>query len=192
MNNLKSEHQLRVEAFMLKAKQEVPTTPTEPSIEIRKLRAALILEEALEIISKGLGLSVWVKGCYDLTEVSYCFEPKIVDVCGAEEADTYTTEAEFNMEETIDGCCDLMVVTTGTLSALGVPDKPFQEEVDNNNLAKFGPGHSWRDDGKLLKPPGHKPPRITLILNAIKNGWDIVTKGTDQADTYSIDPEFYM
>ena len=74
------------------------------------------------------------------------------------------------MVETIDGCCDLAVVTTGTLSACGVPDLPFQQAVDQNNLEKFGPGNTIRDDGKLIKPPGHKPPDIAGILSRLARG----------------------
>ena len=60
----------------------------------------------------------------------------------------------------VDGCCDLSVVTIGTLSACGVPDELFLKLVDENNLAKFGDGHSIREDGKLIKPSDHKPPAI--------------------------------
>jgi predicted HAD superfamily Cof-like phosphohydrolase len=79
----------------------------------------------------------------------------------------FQAHGQFNMEETIDGCCDLSVVTIGTLSTLGVPDKPFLEEVDNNNLAKFGPGGYRNDYGKWVKPPGHKPPDISRILSEL-------------------------
>lgn len=39
-----------------------------------------------------------------------------------------------------------------------------QQLVDENNLAKFGPGGYRRDDGKWIKPPGHKPPAIAKAL----------------------------
>lgn len=149
---MKSEHYKRVEEFMKLAGQEIPNSPQLPSLEVRELRAKLTLEEALEKI-RGLGFAVYaVEGSVNLDDkgwlLSNLYEP--------------------DLEEIIDGCCDLNVITTGTLIACGLPDIVFQNEVDKNNLAKFGPGHSIREDGKLIKPPGHKPPDIKSLLNALK------------------------
>lgn len=147
---MKSEHQLNVEAFMLRAKQEVPLVPTEPSAEVRLLRAKLILEEAQEtIIALGCRIAL-IEG-----DDNFSLEAAI-DEC-----------QPFIMTEVIDGVCDLSVVGIGTLSAMGVPDLPFIREVDANNLAKFKPGHSLREDGKLQKPPGHKPPDLRRILESL-------------------------
>jgi len=151
---LKSAHQVSVEEFMYKAGQEVPSTPTMPSLEIRRLRAKLILEECLETIDAlGFVAEVLIKeSAMGMTE------PILVQ-----------GNNKPNLVEIIDGCCDIKVVTTGTLSACGLPDDPFQYEVDSNNLSKFGPGHSIREDGKLVKPPGHQPPAIQETLEAITN-----------------------
>lgn len=143
-------HQIRVEEFMAKAKQTLPAYPSKPNEEVRRLRARLILEEALETIT-ALGFAVSVDN-----------DPLIVDIADAELR--FHDCKPFNMVEAVDGCCDLSVVTTGTLSALGVADEPFLYLVDTNNLGKFGPGSSIREDGKLIKPPGHKPPNILLEL----------------------------
>lgn len=157
---MKSEHQQRVEEFMRLAGQEVPEVPTKPSNEVRILRAKLIFEEAMETITQGLGVTMLM----DLTQGYQKF------------MDSFKCDGKFNMVETIDGCIDLSVVNTGTLSALGVPDLPFLEEVDKNNLAKFGPG-GYRADGtdekpgpvgKWMKPPGHKPPDIAGVLDDIR------------------------
>jgi predicted HAD superfamily Cof-like phosphohydrolase len=145
----KSDHQLRVEEFMRLAKQEIPAVPTMPCLAVRKLRANIILEEALETI-EALGFTVTLKP-FDLSfELSETCAPDLI--------------------EAVDGCCDLRVVTTGTLSALGVADNAVQEEVDRNNLAKFGPGSYRREsDGKWMKPPGHQKPDLEHIL--ITQGW---------------------
>lgn len=159
----KSHHQQNVEAFMLRAKQEVPLIPTVPYPDVRVLRAKLILEEALETIAAlGVNVSVctsddsgrrtpWTNITFDDTELH--FEPLPRESC--------------NLPEVVDGCCDLRVVTTGTLSACGVPDEYVQGLVDRNNLFKFAPGHSWRADGKLIKPPGHKAPGISRFLSLL-------------------------
>jgi predicted HAD superfamily Cof-like phosphohydrolase len=133
-----------VNDFMRQARQELPDAPTIPSPEVRRLRAKLILEEALETI-EALGFWARVEGQDWSLEDRY----------------------EPNLPLIVDGCCDLKVVTTGTLSACGIPDQPFQDMVDENNLAKFGPGHTIRSDGKLIKPPGHKPPDIQGMIESL-------------------------
>lgn len=140
----KSEHQKSVELFMAKAGQECPTKPCIPSTEIRKLRATLILEEALETIN-GLGFSIEFSG----------ESKKPFQLC-----DNGTPD----LIEIIDGCCDVKVVTTGTLLACGVPDTMAQEIVDQSNLGRFGPGSYKRDDGKWIRPPDWVSPRKELEM----------------------------
>ena len=146
----KTLHQQRVEKFMKLAKQVLPTKPEIPIASVRVLRASLILEEALETI-EGLGLVVEVE--------TYPVEMRRVKI-------RELSNIEPSLVVIVDGCCDLMVVTTGTLSACGVADDTVQTAVDLNNLEKFGSGHSLRADGKLIKPPGHRPPNIKGILDA--------------------------
>lgn len=142
MNDHVSDHYAKVVEFMERAGQEVPTVITEPSKEIRVLRAKLILEEALETI-QALGCYVYDKGDW------------IVDMSSF---DIKADEGEFNLSEVIDGCCDIKVVTTGTLVACGIPDEEPQKMVDDSNLRKFGPGGYRREDGKWVKPKDWVPP----------------------------------
>ena len=53
-----TKEQERVKNWMVKFGQDAPDKPTEIDEKTAKLRAALILEEALETIIKGLGLSI--------------------------------------------------------------------------------------------------------------------------------------
>ncbi len=144
-------HQRRIEQFMRMAGQALPTLPCIPPVEVRRLRAELILEEALETI-KGLGFDVFVEnsgqdeGRFELDDM---YSPDLVEI--------------------VDGCADISVVTIGTLIACGVRDNAILEEVDNNNLSKFGPGSSLSPSGKLIKPPDHKAPEIMRILEAQAN-----------------------
>jgi len=142
---MKTEHQERVEEFMKKAGQVVPARPIMCPNEILRLRANLILEEALETI-EAMGFQVVLKPFDGAIEVGpQVREPDLVKI--------------------VDGCGDISVVTTGTLSALGVKDRPVLEAVDANNLAKFGPGSYRREsDGKWMKPPDHKAPDIMGLL----------------------------
>lgn len=151
----KSISQQRIEKFMGligTASQKVPSSPIMPDASIRELRAKLILEECLETV-RDLG-----------------FAPMIdFDVMNGRR---YLSKEDIALVQTgketligiADGCADIAVVTTGTLSACGLSDVSIQECVDMNNLEKFGPGHSFREDGKLIKPPGHKPPDLDSII----------------------------
>lgn len=131
-----SPHYDRVKQLMQKAGQECPEKPTIPSKEIRRLRAKLILEEAIAETIVALGFRIMsTPSGFEIIEVC---EPSLVDI--------------------IDGCIDTRVVTTGTLISCGIKDIIPCQLVDMNNLNKFGPGSYRREDGKWIKPPGHKPP----------------------------------
>ena len=161
--NDKSAFQLRIEDFMKMADQTVRDKPEMPTEEERILRAKLILEEAIETC-EALGVNVFLGDSYgddevDLMgvdlEVNCRFEPLPPD-------------RWFDMEEAVDGCCDILVVTIGTLSCLGVKDGPVMEEVLDANDAKLG--GPVRPDGKKGKPEGWKPPNIARRLH--EQGWE--------------------
>lgn len=163
----KSEHQQQVEAFMLRMNnpmQRVPLEPTMPSDPELILRAKLIFEEAMETI-RGLGVSIQLKSFStepytEANSQAAAHDPKAqVPILSKETEYHFYRDARLKPDivEIVDGCCDLKVVTTGTLSACGVPDVLPQRIVDQNNLDKFAEGHYIREDGKLIKPPTHKP-----------------------------------
>ena len=142
-------HQARIAEFMQLAGQALPALPVLPVLEIRKLRAKLILEEALETID-ALG--------FDVTTSKNE---------GGETPDSFGLSEHENgpsLIEIADGCADVSVVTMGTLLACGIGDEDLLKLVDENNLAKFGPGGHRREDGKWVKPPGHQPPDIAGLL----------------------------
>jgi predicted HAD superfamily Cof-like phosphohydrolase len=126
------------------AGQALPALPVLPSLETRKLRANLIMEEALETI-KGLGFAVVIKPQSNGWDIQEANAPDLVEI--------------------VDGCADISVVTMGTLLACGIGDEELLKLVDENNLAKFGPGGHRREDGKWVKPPGHQPPDIKGLLD---------------------------
>lgn len=101
--------QQRVRDWMKAFGQDCPETPTIPSLEIRKLRAKLILEEALETI-KGLGLSTALHDSADGEMLIHSIE---------ELTPSFESKFEPNLIDIIDGCEDLKVVTEGTLVACG-------------------------------------------------------------------------
>lgn len=144
----KSPHQVRIEEFMRQAEQVIPVPPTMPPEEVRQLRARLILEEALETI-EALGFDVI---------------PFQVPHQGGLEYRVVTNGKPCDVVKTVDGCCDLSVVTIGTLSAFGLPDNPFLCAVDQSNLAKFK-GDGYKDEhGKWIKPSDWEPPQLKTLL----------------------------
>lgn len=150
----RTEHQARVTEFMLRAKQEVPQIPTMPTEKVRLLRAKLILEEALETVA-ALGVRL------NHTNGAGARLMNTNDL-------TFTADGEADIQEIADGCADISVVTIGTLCACGIHDKEVLEAVDRNNLEKFGPGHTFREDGKLIKPPGHTKVMLMEVIMAQK------------------------
>lgn len=154
-------HQVRIAAFMKKAGQDLPTAPIVPNLEIRRLRASLIMEETMETI-RALGL-----------KVSITQKPAGHDagthIDNMDDCDwSFSEWEEPNLVEIADGCADISVVTIGTLSACGICDKQLLEMIDESNLAKFGPGGHRREDGKWIKPPDWVKPDIAGLIEQMQ------------------------
>ena len=87
-----------------------------------------------------------------------------------EEAREYVDASDGqDMVEMIDALCDILYVTYGAASAMGIDLEPFFAEVHRTNMAKLGPDGKpiLREDGKGLKPPGWTPPDIAGILKRV-------------------------
>jgi predicted HAD superfamily Cof-like phosphohydrolase len=158
-------HYGRVLDFMQKAKQACPEKPTIPDAKVRILRAKLMLEEVLETV-RGLGVEVIAERV--ASSPADALATVKITAEAISKLSFYDT-GEVDLVEVADGCADVAVVTSGTLIACGIKDEQLQYAVDQNNLEKFLPGHSWSEAGKLLKPPGHKPPDIKAVL--VAQGW---------------------
>ena len=63
-----------------------------------------------------------------------------------------------DIEEIADAIADSIYVLLGTAVSYGVDLEPIWEEVQKSNMNKTGQIH--RDDGKVTKPEGWKPPDI--------------------------------
>ena len=121
-----------------------------PNQEQRKLRIRLMLEELLETI----------------TALGFKIAPKSPVISSVNDVDILLhPNDKQNLENVIDGCCDLIYVTTGTMWSCGVPDKRHLIEVSTANESKFPDGKPIVDPntGKYLKPDDWVPPNHTLV-----------------------------
>ena len=82
-----------------------------------------------------------------------------------EEADeALAALATGDIAEIAQELADLLYVTYGTAVSLGIDIRPVFAAVHAANMAKVG--GVKRADGKVLKPPGWRPPDIRAILEA--------------------------
>lgn len=67
----------------------------------------------------------------------------------------------------IDAICDLLYVTYGAAIALGIDIDPFFAEVHRSNMSKLDPETgmaTYRNDGKVIKPPTYSPADIKSLM----------------------------
>lgn len=136
--------QAQVRDWMKSFGQETPEKPIIPSLEIRKLRAKLILEETTEVC-KALGFDIEFD-MHENSDSNFLFE-----------------NHKPNLKEILDGCEDLKVVTEGTLIACGLtvdtrmysssPEgfDPHFNEVMRSNWSKMWTGE---EIGNYFGPNG--------------------------------------
>lgn len=110
-----------VREWMEQFGQDCPEKAEIPSLEIRKLRARLMLEECLETIS-ALGLRV---------DFDHCAYGAVI---GSAKFNKWGTP---NLAQIQDGCSDLHVVTLGTEVACGLQASPAFNEVMRSNFSKM-------------------------------------------------------
>jgi predicted HAD superfamily Cof-like phosphohydrolase len=70
-------------------------------------------------------------------------------------------------EDDLDALIDILVVTIGALHSIGADVEGAWREVMGTNQAKINPRTgrvNKREDGKVLKPEGWKPPELEKFL----------------------------
>ena len=166
--------QQQVAEWMVKFGQEVLSKPTIPSLEVRKLRAKLILEEALETI-RGLNLHPYVR--YNHYEDDMIED----DSLGFWE----NPKDKPSLEEITDGIADSMFVLLGTAAACGIDMEYIFKEVVRSNSSKLWSNEEYENylgseqlnfkpmggkylaknlEGKVIKSPSYSPPNIKQLL----------------------------
>lgn len=73
---------------------------------------------------------------------------------------------EVDPERLTKELCDLLYVTIGCAVAFGLPLDDAFERVHESNMSKLGPDGrpTFRDDGKVLKPPTYKKPDLSDLF----------------------------
>lgn len=163
-----------VKDWMSNFGQDCPATPTIPSLEVRKLRAKLILEEPLETIAE-LGIEIKIKE--ELALLIYLDKYLDIEFCEALN--------KPNLVEIADGLADSLFVVLGTAVACGIDIEPIFKEVCRSNNSKLWKTQEltaeicaeyntidmsngfWlvKDShGKVIKSPSYSPPNIQQLL----------------------------
>jgi predicted HAD superfamily Cof-like phosphohydrolase len=73
-----------------------------------------------------------------------------------------------NDVDTLDALIDILVVTIGAIHSMGADGEGAWIEVMRSNFAKIDQASGKvlkREDGKVLKPEGWKPPQLARYLN---------------------------
>jgi predicted HAD superfamily Cof-like phosphohydrolase len=73
-----------------------------------------------------------------------------------------------DLVEQLDALIDIMVVTVGAVQSLGVDSEGAWKEVMSTNFAKIDSLTGCvrkREDGKVLKPVGWRPPELSKYIN---------------------------
>lgn len=162
--------QTLVSQFMNLFKQKVRIRPEIPSLDERRLRAKLIMEEALETIE---ALGFYARSGEYLVQ--------------ADDIKLYPSEEGPDLVEIADGLADLHYVGyCGTAAACGIDMEPVFAEIHRSNMSKMWTEEDLKQqkalyptgvvenyggglyrilvDGKVIKSPSYSPANVARIL----------------------------
>lgn len=100
----------------------------------------------------------------DINENQYAMYRKLI---AEEVAELHEAVENNDRVEQLDALIDILVVTIGAIHSMGADAEGAWQEVLQTNLAKIDPATGKvikRDDGKVLKPEGWKPPELARYL----------------------------
>ena len=124
--------------------------PKTPSPDRVRLRASLVMEEAIEFLEACFGANAYTGALRAQADV-------VINACAV----------HIDLVEAVDALADIDYVVEGSRLEFGIDGGPIAAEVHRANMAKVG--GPVREDGKRLKPPGWTPPDIAGELR--KQGW---------------------
>jgi predicted HAD superfamily Cof-like phosphohydrolase len=122
--------------------------------------------QTVGFINPDQGMAYYRMMIEEMAEYQQAFTKTLLDVDYTEE------QCNEIIAEIFDGCIDLIVVTIGFMHSMGLPVEAGWREVMQSNLSKIDPETGFvkrREDGKVLKPAGYKPPDLlSLIKSTLK------------------------
>lgn len=136
--------------FHQAAAQPVLNRPQTPPDDRVRLRLKLVAEECFEFLQ---ACGVPVGHLHEQVQEEISLVP----------------ELKIDLVAVADAFEDIGYVVEGSRLEFGINGEPIADEVHRSNMAKFGPGSWKREDGKIMKPPGWRPPDIRRELR--KQGW---------------------
>lgn len=119
--------------------------PQVPADERVRLRAALVVEEVLELL----------EACF---HAPASLEEAKRDLHGI----IRTSKIEVDLIEVADALADIIYVAEGMNLEFGINGKEVFDEVHRSNMAKAGGGK--HPNGKIKKPDGWTPPDVAGVL----------------------------
>jgi predicted HAD superfamily Cof-like phosphohydrolase len=127
-----------------------PSSPAEPALRDARLRARLIIEEAIETV-------IGLVGHHEALAVQYEVGREVfLKLRGAGR-----TSCAPDLTEAVDGLCDLIYVALGTAEAIGVDLEPYFDLVHEANMRKTSAAvdaHGKRGG----KPDGWEDPKAQI------------------------------
>jgi predicted HAD superfamily Cof-like phosphohydrolase len=99
-------------------------------------------------------------------EQRFAFKAQRCDLILEETIEAIQAIREGSREEVAKELADVLYVVYGTADLLDIPLATVFEEVHLSNMSKLGKDGEpvYREDGKVMKPPGWTPPSIAPIL----------------------------
>lgn len=137
-----------------------------PPKERIQLCASLVIEEAIEVL-EGMGA-----------------RPTTIELLKLVAKDAVGSIDGTNvvMGDVADGLGDCDYVNEWTRCEFGIHGEPVADEIQRTNMEKFGPGSSFRADGKVQKPPGWQPPDIQAVLDNQENVSFVIFANEDRTE----------
>lgn len=142
-----------VRAMMFAFGQKLPKTPQHMDFQTLMLRWNLVKEEFGEFQAH--------MRMYEQSKIGVKSNPR---------SPVHATILDSDFHNIVDDCVDIMVVTLGTLLAMGVDPDIVIREVGLSNMSKLGQDGKpiLRADGKGLKGPDYFQPDIAGIVGTPK------------------------
>lgn len=140
--------------FHQAAGQPILDRPQVPPDERVRLRLKLVAEECFEFLEASLddqGMTALAEAKTRALEAIQMMAIKV------------------DLPAVADALGDIDYVVEGSRLEFGIDGEPVADEIQRSNMAKFGPGSWTREDGKIMKPPGWRPPDIKRQLRL--QGW---------------------